>query len=158
MEIGVGDFGVRDLRLGLSAKQLKAELNSVTISGTITDGTTTLTGPATLSRADLDTIGEGRTFDNRVRIFSINGYYDFDFGSAFTPYLGVGIGLADIENAKDNEFALNLSVGVNYAITQRAYLGVKGEYHRISGPTSKVGEDYDTIQAFSGLVIVGYRF
>ena len=93
-----------------------------------------------------------------MRIFSINGYYDFDFGSAFTPYLGVGIGLADIENAKDIEFALNLSVGVNYAITQRAYLGVKGEYHRISGPTDKMGFDYDTIQAFSGLVTVGYRF
>jgi len=157
-EIGVGSFGVENMRLGLSVKHLKAKLNAVTVSGTATDGTTTLTGPATFSRADLDTIGAGSAFDNTVRIFSVNGYYDFKNDSAFTPYLGAGIGLADIENAKDKEFALNLSAGVNYAITEKAYLGVRADYHRIEGPTDEIGLDYDTIEAYSVMATVGYRF
>jgi opacity protein-like surface antigen len=157
-EIGVGGFGVDNLRLGLSVKHLKAKLNAITISGTATDGTTTLTGPASFSRADLDTIGAGSVFDNTVRIFSVTGYYDFKNDSAFTPYLGAGIGLADIENAKDKEFALNLSAGVNYAITEKIYLGVRADYHRIEGPTDKIGVNYDTIQAYSAMASVGYRF
>lgn len=157
-EFGFGDFGVENFRLGFSVKLLEAELDSVTLSGTATDGTTTLTGPATFSRADLDTIGAGSTFDNRVGIYSINGYYDFKNDSAFTPYLGAGIGFADIENAKDSEFAFNLSGGVNYDITEKFYMGVKGEYTWIDGPTDEFGLEFDPIQAFSALVTIGYRF
>jgi len=37
----------------------------------------------------------------------LNGYYDFNTVKGFRPFLGVGLGQADIQNAKDKELAMS---------------------------------------------------
>jgi len=156
VEAGGSIPGADHFRVGISFKQLDAKLNSATLRGSVTDGTTTLTGPATFSRADLDTVGISA--DNKALLYSVNMYYDFKNDSAFTPYLGAGIGIADIKNAKDIELALNLSAGVNYDIMEQVYIGVRGDYNLISGPEDELGIKYDDIQALSILATIGFKF
>lgn len=157
-EVGMRDFGVSNVRVGLSVNYFNAKLDSLTASGTATDGVTTLTGPATFSRADLNTIGAGSYFDNRVGLYSLNGYYDFNSDSKLTPYLGVGVGLADIENAKSKEWGISFIAGVNYDFTEKTYLGVKGMYHKIAGPTDKSSIKFDSITTYSIMATLGYNF
>lgn len=66
----------------------------------------------------------------------INGFYDFDFHSTWTPYLGGGIGIADISIDIDNPsvistddsdtvFAYQVIAGVDVAINERASVGLR---------------------------------
>ena len=155
-EIGVSDFGVNNLRLGVGAKRLEAKLSSVELSGTATDGTTTLTGPGKFSRDDVNSIGAD--LDNTIALYSVNAYYDFDVHEKFTPFVGVGIGFADIENAKDLELAGALSIGAQYDFTEKFYAGLRGDYHMIAGPSDELGLDYESIHAFTASATIGYRF
>jgi len=97
-EIGVSDFGVNNLRVGVGAKRLEAKLSSVELSGTTTDGTTTLTGPAKFSRDDVNSIGAD--LDNTIALYSVNAYYDFDVHEKITPFGGeflVGAGAQSMQ-------------------------------------------------------------
>ncbi|WP_460019419.1 outer membrane protein [Magnetospira thiophila] len=152
-EAGILDFGLKNVRLGLGIKYFEAELNAATLSGTLTSGGTTWTGPTTVSGSSLN-----GTFDNTVMLYSLNGYYDFKSKYRLTPFVGAGIGLANIENSDDIEFGGNLSAGVNFDLTEKAYMGIKGDYHYIAGPKDKYGIEYEAIQAMTAMVTLGYRF
>ena len=88
----------------------------------------------------------------------LNTYYDFKTSTDFTPFVGFGIGLADIENAEDNAFAYSVSAGAKYNIDKNVYVGAKGAYTRIDGPTDQFGIEFKDIAVFSANVSVGYEF
>lgn len=74
----------------------------------------------------------------QVQTFQINGYYDIDTGSAFTPYIGAGLGASAIyesmtsgpagnrHTSSDTSmgFAWNVGAGVAYSFTDNVALDV----------------------------------
>ena len=109
-----------------------------------------------------------RLSDYEVHQFFANVYYDFLNSSAWTPYLGAGIGIARIEMDYDNlfvrktdlgteewqraaadtqssmdvgleetQFAYQIMGGVDYALTERVSIGMKGRWTRLDGFTKK---------------------
>jgi opacity protein-like surface antigen len=156
LEFGFNNLAQAPIRLGLSVNTLKTKFQSATISGSVTDGTTTYTGPVSVSRGDL--AGIGLDLDNRINLYSFNGYYDFPTGTPWKPYLGLGIGWADIKNAKDEEFMYSLHAGVNYDINPRVYIGARIGWYHIEGPTDKTGVDFDNVKATTVGATLGYRF
>lgn len=73
----------------------------------------------------------GVNFNGKLKVESqslmLNGYYDIDTGTKFTPYVGAGIGYAKIkgslsvlgisESIDDNNFAWQIGAGASYALT-----------------------------------------
>ncbi|MBN8531839.1 MAG: porin family protein [Alphaproteobacteria bacterium] len=72
--------------------------------------------------SDIDTVG-GATANGDVTSLSymVNAYYDFRNSSRFTPYLGLGLGMANVDfdpgiGANDeNVFAYQFMLGLTYA-------------------------------------------
>lgn len=156
VEFGFKDVIIPNLRIGASIQTLNFDLDSAEINGSITNGATTFTGPVTVTSADLSSAG--LTFDNRVNLFMVNTYYDFKTSTNFTPFVGFGIGLADIENAKDNEFAYSLNAGAKYNIDKNMYVGAKAVYTRVSGPEDELGIKFNDIDVYSANLSIGYEF
>ncbi|MGY9001439.1 MAG: outer membrane beta-barrel protein, partial [Rhodospirillales bacterium] len=99
------------------------------------------------------------SLDNKVQVYYLTGYYDFPTDNKLTPYVGVGVGLADIQNAIDKEFALGLSAGANYVVTEKIYLGMRLDYSRIAaGVTDKIRITNEAKQSVSALATIGFRF
>jgi len=106
----------------------------------------------------------------------VNGLYDIRTGTAWTPYLGVGIGAADVVNDKirnssnsltkdsDIVFAYQGIAGVSYALNEHLALNADYRYFRTldgefkpseSGTTGKIKAPYE---AHSILVGFTYKF
>jgi OmpA-OmpF porin, OOP family len=152
-------FSVSDnSRIGFAYTRPDFELDKINLTGTLTDGTTTLTGTGKFSRDELATVGPVDTFDNEVRLLSMNYYYDFDLSSEIKPFLGFGVGIANIENAKDNELALSLHGGAKYYLADKVYLGGKASYSQIQGPTDGFGFKYEDIDFWTATLALGYEF
>ena len=158
-----GEFGFKNigqnsnLRMGLGISTFEAEFED----GTITAGTTFNGVAVSVSTAftAADAAAVGVTLDNDVTLFGLNTYLDIPTtNSGFTPYIGIGLGFADIENAEDNEFAASFLFGGNYKITDNAYIGAKGAYHNIFGPTDEAGIEYDDINAWTFNIALGIEF
>lgn len=156
IEFGFRNVADPSIRIGFSANTLKAKFQSATISGSISDGTTTYTGPVSVSNADL--VGIGVDFDNRINLYSFNAYYDFSTNTVWTPFLGIGLGWADIENAKDNEFMYSLHAGITYDINPRVYVGARLGWYHIEGPTDRLGVSFENLKATTFGFTLGYRF
>lgn len=116
-----------------------------------------------------------------VHTFTANGYYDFSTGTAFTPFVGAGLGVAYAHaktdtptgattylttDSSDAMFAYQATVGASYALTD--HLAVTGSYRYlgttegtfkttlVSGATSVSG---DAKTSFSSNVLrVGARY
>lgn len=113
----------------------------------------------------------------------LNAYYDFHNSSKFTPYIGLGIGIAfvgadandpmgTIGKNKQTNFAWNIGVGSSYAFTDKFSLDLayryaqfgKGETETLAIPatsTSPSGEIWgstDTISAHQVMLGVRYTF
>jgi opacity protein-like surface antigen len=69
----------------------------------------------------------------------LNGYYDFKNRSAFTPFIGGGIGLATVKvnnfkcdsrniDDKDGAPAFQATAGIGYALTRQVTLNLKYRY------------------------------
>ena len=99
------EFGVKfndKLRIGFSYVDASLDFEGATISGSATDGATTISGSARVTPADASALG--LTFSNDAEIMMIKAYYDFNtFSNGLTPFVGFGIGQADIDNALDDE-------------------------------------------------------
>jgi opacity protein-like surface antigen len=87
-----------------------------------------------------------------------NAYYDFKNDSKFTPFVGFGLGVADIKNAKDNEFTYSLNAGAKYNIDKNVYVGAKAAYTNINGPADQLGLKYQNIEIYTANVALGYEF
>jgi len=155
-EIGVSKFLGSPLRVGIFYTTMDADFKSATGTGTLSDGTTTVDFSATVSAADAR--GIGVNFDNTIKLYGVNAYYDFNAGSAFKPFVGVGAGVADIQNVKDKEFAIGLHVGFNYDLTKEFYVGGRISAFRISGPTDLLGLQYEDVTVTNAGLQLGLRF
>ena len=156
-EIGANNVGIENLRIGVSYSRMKFDMDKVT--GSIT--TTGVTGfdDGTLTGDITSTVRSGGiSLDNSVNLYMANAYYDIKNASAFTPFVGLGMGMANIQNAKDNEFAWSASVGGKYNIDKNMYLGLKGSYTSVNGITDKIGLEYKDMDAYSAHALLGYQF
>jgi opacity protein-like surface antigen len=162
-EIGLSDFLMPNFRIGASYSRSEFNFKNANLSAS---GTATINGvnyagagTANVTRADMGNLA-GQV-DAKLNLYMLNAYYDFKNSSQFTPFVGVGIGLADIKNTKDNEFAYSASAGGKYNINNNLYLGVKGSYVRVNSPTVRVDsvdvalEDVDLWKAEA---LLGYQF
>ena len=95
---------------------------------------------------DLDRYHFGNPFDTRgvapgsgdltTQAFMINGYYDIDTGSPWTPFVGLGAGWGNLDldgpgyspSGSDNAFAYQLMGGVSYALDKQWSVDVQYRY------------------------------
>ena len=154
-EIGIRDFEqYNDLRVGLAWNRFKAELDSASID--VTGGTEVGAISGSASASDLASVG--LDFDNDINVYSANFYYDFPVEMAFKPYLGFGIGVADIENAEDKEIAVIGLIGGQYEISEGVNLGIKYQYINIDSFEDELGIEYDDASASMISVTLGVNF
>ena len=156
VEAGLRNVGGMPVRLGVAYQGFKAKVDKVTGSGTIAYNGTTYNLNQSVTHSDLKSVG--LDFDNQVHLFFANAYYDFNSGSAFRPFIGAGIGVANIEHAKNNELALNASVGAQYDLTSNVYVGGKLQLSWVNGPKDKLGVSYNNVMATTGMVSLGVKF
>ena len=156
IEFGFYNFDNSNLRIGFAYTKPSIDLDTSTLSGTITDGTTTITGAVGITAADYATVGID--FDNDVKLYMVNGYYDFDSSNNFKPFIGAGFGLADIDNAEDKEFTYAGMIGARYYINEQTYVGGKFTYASIEGPKDKLGLSYEDIDIYASTLSIGLEF
>lgn len=90
---------------------------------------------------DLNLTGEATTLS-----YMLNTYIDFENDTALTPYVGAGLGIADIEldyngeERDDTVFAYQAAVGVGYDINARLTLDAGYRYFATQRP------DFDGIE------------
>ena len=156
IEIGLANIADTNFRAGLSYTKTSFKLDRSTLSGSVTRGVTTVTGGVDITPADWASVGI--TFDNDVKLYMANAYYDFEINENFKPFVGLGMGMADIENAKDKEFTYSGAVGARYFFNEKVYLGGKFAYTVINGPEDDFGLTYDDIDLYTTSLILGYEF
>lgn len=155
-EVGAINVSDSNLRIGLSYSETKIELKKASGTGTVTDGTSTVDFAVSATKAELDEIG--LSFENDVKSYSLNAYYDLETNGTFTPYVGVGLGQVDIENANDKELSKSFYLGARHTINDKMYIGLKGAYTIIDGPSDKLNISYDDITLKTATLIIGYNF
>jgi len=156
IEVGVKEFLNKNLRLGLSYGVNKIELKKATGTGTAAQGGTTVNFALSATRADIKSVG--LDFDNDIKNYSLNSYYDFDNVNGLIPFIGIGLGQVDIQNAKDKELSKSLYLGARYFFDKNLYVGSKGTYTMIDGPEDKFGIKYEDISVYAVTLGVGYQF
>jgi opacity protein-like surface antigen len=155
-ELGLSKIADSNFRLGFSYTKPSLDLDTSTLSGTITDGVTTVTGAVGITSADYASVG--LSFDNDVKVYMANVYYDFDATENFKPFIGVGLGMSDIDNAEDKELTYSGMLGAKYYFSEQAYLGGKFTYSTIDGPTDKLGLKYEDIDFYTSTLSLGFEF
>ena len=157
IEVGVREFLNKNVRLGVSYGENKIELKKATGSGTVALG-----GGDPVDFALSPTLQQirdvGLNFDNDVKTYSLNAYYDFDNVNGLIPFIGAGLGQTDIQNVKDKELTKSLYLGAKYFVDKNIYVGAKGTYSMIDGPEDKLGIKYDDITLYAVTLSVGYQF
>lgn len=66
-----------------------------------------------------------------ARSYMVDGLYDFKLGSAWIPYIGAGVGAANVRVnniGSDTPFAWQAIAGLEYPLTRRLYLGIGYKY------------------------------
>ena len=96
----------------------------------------------------------------------VNGYYDFKNSSKFTPFVGAGIGFAKVEvssaisdsegllwtSDSDIVAAAQVSLGANYAITEKVSLDLKYRYFVTADPDFELSSpEYSTSNVYTGI-------
>ncbi len=116
-------------------------------------------GEISYEQCDVDqTTALGVSFDSTGDVtgtaFMLNGYYDFKNESAFIPYVGAGLGYANVEindynipgsgvadySADDSVFAYQFGVGIGYAINEKVTLDLKYRYFATDDPEFDTSE------------------
>ncbi|NQY23312.1 MAG: porin family protein [Campylobacteraceae bacterium] len=74
---------------------------------------------------DTNVNGTGKTNN-----LMINGFYNLNLDSDFTPYAGLGLGSAKFDSGENDEtyFVYQAMLGVNYALTKEFDLGLEYRY------------------------------
>ena len=156
-EIGIAGIGGSGLRMGLGYTTFDAELEAIDVSAAISFGGVALATVADRVTAD-QLRNAGADIGEKVKAYSINAYYDVDMSTAIRPYIGLGVGLADIENMEDKEVMLSGYVGANYSFTENFYAGLRASIHHIEGPEDEAGILYDDIRTYALGLVVGVKF
>jgi opacity protein-like surface antigen len=94
----------------------------------------------------------------------INGYYDFDTGSALKPFIGAGLGYAnvDLELGSDSDddgvFAYQFMAGLGFAISKEVSLDLQYRFFATDDPEfSKYGAAFE-YEYMTHNVMAGLRF
>jgi outer membrane immunogenic protein len=104
--------------------------------------------------------GETHSVDSDIVTLSImaNCFYDFIPGSVISPFLGAGIGIANVDgevpnnNGKDDVFAYQFTVGAAYSVTEKLKLDVQYRLFGTDNPEFKnVEAEYLTHNVLFGL-------
>ncbi len=99
---------------------------------------------------DSGNIGGVRYTPDDAKAFStmVNGYYNLQLDSKFSPYLGLGIGWAHETEEEGNAFAYQAMAGVDYKLCPR---GTIFAGYRYFGTT-----DFEYTETVSGVGVVHY--
>jgi opacity protein-like surface antigen len=140
-EIGVANISGTGFRAAASAVYFKQHLEELCVDG----------GACAAATDRLDNV-----------IYMGRVYYDFVSDSPLTPYVGFGAGLSDLEGT-GTDLAWSAVLGVNYAITNNVYLGIRGEYiYAYTKDSSNEGGgtviNSDGQDHFAGAIVLGFRF
>ena len=157
-----GEIGIRNLfntrfRLGLAWVGFQQKIKDINGTGgfTTTGGTYTLGAGSTPPNSALSAAGVH--FDNRLNIYTANAYYDFRQVMWHRPFIGFGVGTADIEHSTKKSLTMTGSVGTQVNITRNIYAGVKLTGYWIKGPKDGL-IDYKPITAGTALFTTGVHF
>lgn len=98
--------------------------------------------------------------------FMVNGYVDLENRSSFTPYLGAGIGVADVSvdgvnisnyslgSESDTSFAYNFMAGIGWEIVEPVVLDLGYCYYATQNP---VLGNYE-IEYGAHMIVLGIRY
>ncbi len=117
---------------------------------------------------DLDTLSYSNRIGNfgqgdlKTQSVMVNGYYDIDTGSAWTPFIGAGLGWAKIDLStpalpfgdNDDVFAYQFMGGVAYAINDQLSLDAQYRFFGTQDATIQ-GADFSMN---SNDIMVGVRY
>ncbi|MFZ4762889.1 MAG: OmpA family protein [Alphaproteobacteria bacterium] len=122
--------------------------------------------------ANRNDVGTALSGDATINTAMFNSYYDFDIGSPFKPYVGLGLGVAtadlgslntgkgSILTDRNTGLAGNILAGVNVTMTQQWSMNIGYKYlqtglYKDEGRPNGLKEDLHVHQALVGLT---YRF
>jgi len=112
---------------------------------------------------DLDTVkGGGKSYalpgDVSGMGLLVNGYHDFKTTSTVTPFIGAGIGFANVEldmpgyNEDDNVFAYQVGAGLSFAVNQEVNLDLKYRYFGTTDPEfDGIEAEYSSHNVYAGI-------
>lgn len=133
-----------DLALGYRFGAARLEGEIAYQKSDFNDVTVTVAGVGSASLKDAGVPFSG---DTTATSFLLNGYYDFQNSSAFTPYLTAGLGLARVKASfslpsvpasgsdSDTVFAYQIGAGCEYAINQTVSIDARYRYFATSDPS-----------------------
>lgn len=114
----------------------------------------------------LDGSGKNHSADVQTTGAFLNGYYDFRRGSAWQPYVGAGVGVAQVRTSggtalvhgEDTRFAYQLKAGVSHPFNDRLTGDLGYRYLRVEDV--KIGTGPAAINGAYGTsaVMVGLRY
>jgi len=174
-----GNFGVKwdsglrtevELALRQHSSKKNGHLRTSYVAGYISGTTVHQNTPVFSTTSDRDV-----TTDLHMRAYSLmaNAWYDFDFGMGFTPYIGGGMGLAQVQidgsidgariaEKNDVVFAWQAGAGVAFPVTDSIKAFVDYRYfaandaHLRLEPGFNGGSIYPSFDSHS--IMVGLRF
>jgi opacity protein-like surface antigen len=135
---GAVGYAFRNGRVELEMSYRSAEIDKFAGSGSVTVGGVTKTFPASATDSDLTALA-----------VMTNAWYDFETGTPWRPFAGVGfggarvnmtVGAADTGFASDFDdsdivFAFQVGLGIGYEITPRVMASLTYRYFTTSTPT-----------------------
>jgi outer membrane immunogenic protein len=82
-----------------------------------------------------------------------NGYYDFKPRSAFSPFIGGGVGFANVDgNGDDTVFAYQLMLGGSWTLDNRLFLDLQYRYFATTDPDlGRIEIEYNSHNLMVGL-------
>jgi hypothetical protein len=156
VEVGMRNIevlGAPGFRVGVSWQRVTADLDELTAS--VTGGAELPAGRYGISRSTLDDLGFN--FDAQVDFVAFNVGYEFLPGSTFAPFIGVGVGRAEIENA-DAEFGYKVFAGVMYRYSDTVDFALRWDYLAVNEVEDSLGLEYDTAEVHSLSATVAVDF
>jgi opacity protein-like surface antigen len=145
-------------RFGLGVTNLEFDINSLSGTGTVDTGTNVFDlSRVTVSREELGPGGAGE-LRTVATLYSVNSYYDFDSAGGAIPFVGGGLGFADIEDTRSNAFTASFYAGVTVPLRSGFYVGGRLSHHHVDGPTGHSGISYDDFGVTGLSLLVGLRF
>lgn len=115
-----------------------------------------------------DVAGIGSDGELNALTGMVNGYYDFTPNARFSPYVGAGVGFADVEADRvalpgsveidddDSVFAYQAMVGANYELTSS--VDFFGELRYLGADDPELNGRESEYETFTGLAGLRYRF
>jgi opacity protein-like surface antigen len=156
MELGVVTRS--NFRVGIGVTSLEFDIDNLSGSGTVDTGANVFDlSRVTLSREELgrNAAAELRT---AATLYSVNSYYDFRSIGRASPFVGGGLGLTDIEDARDKAFTASFYAGIRIPLRNGFYIGGRFSHHRVDGPTDAAGISYDDFGVTGVSLLFGLRF